>query len=682
MAGDVDFVARHEVRYHAAALTSAIFAITFEASMALVKKTMLGRKEAQTSIDTRGAAEGFTPSPEFAAEKNVAAQRTRRVQHTKVSAIDRIDAASVELGGGVAEAAAAAEQLRQAIEQIATAAEEAAAASQQSLGSISALGVTFAQARDRADEARGRARSLQVLLGEAAKHITATVQAVQAHAARQLSSVELISALELQAATIGEHSRTVSEISDQTNLLALNAAIEAARAGENGRGFAVVADEIRLLAATTEKRSREVQELARSMSDEVRFIAERIGAAAGLAKDEAEKANQISSDLDDIRANVSDIAEGGHAIFVASSQVDGAAKEAQLAAETIASAAEEQAVAANEAQRAVHQQSTALDQSRRTVETLAALIAGLRSSDHAPASVEQVGAAAEQLSATLQELSGAAGEIMMAIEEISRGAQGQAASTHQTVAAMSQISKAATVAADSSRLAVERVGGAESLFERNREAIEKLTAGVAMNLKESRHVLALVEPLEESSARIDKFVDTMTLIAMQTTMLAVTGSIEAARAGESGRGFAIVSGDIRSLAQHASDNADRVKDLVRVIQLKVAVGRRETEQVVAALEAELEKSRTLNDSLMLITSHLAQVRAANSEIEAGAQTASVAVKEIMLSSEQIATVAAESGNAASQAAAAAKQQAAGAESLAAVIEEIASLAEALQKPDA
>ncbi len=48
-------------------------------------------------------------------------------------------------------------------------------------------------------------------------------------------------------------------------------------------------------------------------------------------------------------------------------------------------------------------------------------------------------------------------------------------------------------------------------------------------------------------------------------MLAVNGFVEAATAGEHGRGFSVVAGDIRNLANESAENADKIKDLVREV---------------------------------------------------------------------------------------------------------------------
>ena len=73
--------------------------------------------------------------------------------------------------------------------------------------------------------------------------------------------------------------------------------------------------------------------------------------------------------------------------------------------------------------------------------------------------------------------------------------------------------------------------------------------------------------------------------------------MEAARAGDAGRGFALVSGDIRSLAQEASASADQVKDTVRNIIDQIASVRRNLEHVTESAATEVEKNRLLFTAL-------------------------------------------------------------------------------------
>lgn len=644
--------------------------------MALVKTSELPGKDTSRPA----VIEPTAPNGSSAGGKGTSIQRRNleRIRVRKQKAAERIGAATEELASGVAEASSAAEELRRAMEQIASGAEEAAGASQQSLSAVISLGASFAEARKHAEAARTKTAGLQSLLIETGAQIDASVAAVDANSTRQKALVDVISRLEAQAAGIGEITRAVGEISDQTNLLALNAAIEAARAGENGRGFAVVADEVRALAANSEKSAQEIQSLADGIVSEVRSVAERIRVSAETASGEAQIGRTVVSALDKIRTDVALLAEGSQSILLAAVEAETAIREVQRGAEQVASAAEEQAAAAAEALRAVQQQSTALDQSQQTAQALAGLADDLRSNTAGSASAEQVGSAAEELSAAIQELSGAAGEIMTAVEQINRGAQMQAAATQQANAAMAQIERATAASRDVANTAVQGIEVLEADLRNNRAATMRLAAGGEEALKETKSIVDLMGALDESGRRIEKIVDSIALVAIQTNMLAVSGSIEAARAGEAGRGFAIVSGDIRNLARDASENADRIKDVVRQIRDQITSVRRDLEQSAVISEAELAKNNLVAERLRAVESDVAGLRQGSTAILAGSEAILAAVREVRLGTQQIAAVAEQAGSAATQAATAARQQARGAEDLAAAIEEIASLADELQ----
>jgi methyl-accepting chemotaxis protein len=633
--------------------------------MALVKKAALGARAARSKA-------GIAEAPEAA----VRAPRRPRAKKP-VNAAERIDQATQELVSGLAEGAAAAAELQRAVDQISSGAEEAAGAAQESLGLIGNLRTGFREASDRAASAERQTKAMQTSVAEAATNISASVAAILLNARRQLGSVAVIERLEHAASTIATVGETVGDLSEQTGMLALNASIEAARAGDNGKGFAIVADEVRELADTAEKNATDIQQLANGIVTEIQAVAQSIGASSEAAGRDAAMGTALVESLADVRATLGLLMTGAQEIAGSAIEADAAAVEAERGAEQVASAAEEQSAAAAEAQQAIQQQAISLDQSQQTAEALGDLTTRIDGSEADTAVTEEVAAAAEQLSATVQELSGASGQILVAIEQIARGAEMQSAATQQANAAMAQIEKSAALAQSRATASSDRVIELIALIDSGRRDIDRLVAGVRGAVEDTRGMLQQLAGIGETARHIEKIGDNLSLVALQTNMLAVSGAVEATRAGEAGAGFATVTGDIRKLAREAATNAGDTKDVARAIQDQLAMVRAELEQIAVAGEAEASGNMALIDRLAAMTEALESTRQANMIILDNAELILRSAREVRVGSEHIATAAELAASAAREAGIAARQQAQGAEDLAAAIEDIAALAAAL-----
>lgn len=203
-------------------------------------------------------------------------------------------------------------------------------------------------------------------------------------------------------------------------------------------------------------------------------------------------------------------------------------------------------------------------------------------------------------------------------------------------------------------------------------------SGVGAATDATRASLQTLVALQAVGRRVEKVVDAIALTGVQTTMLAVSGSVEAARAGAAGRGFALVSGDIRGLAREASESIDRAKDTVRSIQDQIGSLRRDCEQVIATAEVEVQNNLEIMAALERLDTDVAAMRGANTAILEGSALILKGSSQAAEGARQIAAAAEEASAAARQAATAASQQARGAEDLAAAIEEIALLADEMK----
>ena len=639
--------------------------------MALVKKSKISRGGAKHAIS------GATPKSGMTVGKPTI--RTSSVQGRHATVSERLAAATEQLASGLSQSAAATKQLGRSMEQIAAGAEEAASASQEQSSAIKGIVASLTAARGEADNSSRRTGAVAASLAEVAAQIMGSVRAIERGAQRQSESVAHIVLLDRQAKDIGDITLAVSRISDQTNLLALNAAIEAARAGAHGRGFAVVADEVRTLAETSDRSAKEVQKLTEAIQTDVMEVSNALKKSAEAAKEDAKVGASVGEALEARRDDMSQIAEGSRHIFTAALEAERAAIEAQKGAEQVAAAAEEQSSGAGEAQSAIEQQAKALEQGEVGARNLARLTEEFRSRSAQALSMLQVNASAEELSASIQELAGAATEVMAAVEQISKAAQLQSSATQQTSAALTQIEKSAQLAKKNAKTADERVKSLGTSLKQGRNAAESLVAGITSALRDTQASMATVKRLESVGRRMEKIVEAIALVAVQTSMLAVSGSVEAARAGDSGEGFAVVSSDIRNLSREAAENVERAKDSVRGILDQIAVLKADLEQFIVSAEAEAQNGRVVTKGLQSIEKEVAALGATSQSIMEGADGILAATTEMTAAARQIATAAEEASAASREAATAATQQSRGAEDLAAAIEEIAALADELKQ---
>ncbi|WP_438403978.1 methyl-accepting chemotaxis protein, partial [Aeromonas veronii] len=198
-----------------------------------------------------------------------------------------------------------------------------------------------------------------------------------------------------------------------------------------------------------------------------------------------------------------------------------------------------------------------------------------------------------------------------------------------------------------------------TLLERNKAAVDQLVRGIINPVDSTQSSIRPVKDLEQVSRRIDKIVEAITTVSIQTNMLAVNGSIEAARAGEFGKGFVVVSTDIRNLARDSAENADRIKDLVKGVQDQIALVSADLDEITISAIAETEQAKVCSANLVAIETDVADVKDGTSVILQAANEIAAATSQAQKGIEQISAASQEAARAATEAAGAAHQQAQG-----------------------
>jgi len=223
-----------------------------------------------------------------------------------------------------------------------------------------------------------------------------------------------------------------------------------------------------------------------------------------------------------------------------------------------------------------------------------------------------------------------------------------------------------------------QIRSAVQLLDRNRTNISQLADSIKDSQASSSALFESVSSLDDLARNVEKAVDTIVMISLQTNMLAVSGSIEAARVGEFGRGFSVVSNDVRTLAAETGESVGRIKDIVRAIQNQIR-------KVSTIVEIASRRSGEAAGRASVAASGLAIVKDVANQVASGVEAISAAMSETAMAvqqanqaSEQIATAAEQVSRSTSEAASAAEQASKAAAEIADAVEEIASQADDLQ----
>jgi methyl-accepting chemotaxis protein len=611
--------------------------------------------------------------------QRLANERARaRLQARRQQISERIAASSSELASGIMQASGAAEQLNRSMSQIAAGAEEAGGAAEESRAAIGRIEQSARSNLERAEGTEKRILVLKDLFRRVDDALGQLVDGVLRAADATVSTAERIGSLRKVSEEIGSVSQAVMRVADQTNLLALNAAIEASRAEEHGRGFAVVAEEVRSLAEVSERSAGEIREVIADIQSAIGRLIEQVGTISAFTRQESEKGADIARAL-------SRIAEASGAFVSLSVRtraeirgIQEGTREFLRMAESIVNAAEELAGNAEEAQKGTAQQLAAFNQVSAASEELARSAEETRVSADLQKSSAELASTAEELSASIEEASAAAQELSQAIDQIRIAADLQNRETDRGRQVAVSLG-AATAQAEASAEEIEKKAGEmQELLGGNREQVDRFLQAIRRSMEDDLRAAESIRMLDERSIRIGRIADTIASLAVQTSILAVSGSIEAARAGEHGQGFALVSTDIRKLAGESSAQADRMKDLVRTLQYTTLRSAQEVESAGAAALREAEKAKAATADLARVEADMRDVMSFVRGMAANQREARAAIEQAARGVEQIAASASEASEAIGQAAAAAEEQSRGIQELAQAVEEIASLADEIQ----
>jgi methyl-accepting chemotaxis protein len=253
-----------------------------------------------------------------------------------------------------------------------------------------------------------------------------------------------------------------------------------------------------------------------------------------------------------------------------------------------------------------------------------------------------------QLVSATQNLNAAAAQIMASIQEQASGTREQAAAVQEITATVEEVNQSGNQIADRARQVAAAAEAASSSSTVGLQAMQAV-AGSVQEIREQVEAFAdHIISLSEKTQAVGDIIAAVNDIAERSNLLALNAAIEAAGAGEHGNRFAVVAGEMKSLADQAKESTLQVQRILVDIQKGISSSVMLTEEAVKRTEAGSEQAETstqvihqLADTTQSSVHAFQQIIAATNQQQIGFDQVTQGMKDIRQAAEQSATATAQ-----------------------------------------
>ena len=251
----------------------------------------------------------------------------------------------------------------------------------------------------------------------------------------------------------------------------------------------------------------------------------------------------------------------------------------------------------------------------------------------------RVESASHQMFATADGVNTATMSVNRTMQEISRGTEGQSRELLESSRLMHDANTTTKdMAANIENITAEAQGVAQRAQEggesaqRARQSLGEISSSIgesALSIKE----------LQKVSVEIGDMSDTINELAEQTNMLALNAAIEASRAGDAGKGFTVVSDEVRKLADQSSDATEQIKKLLRQVQATADGAAQTIDRGTKRIDAGRVIVGEALESLQSINSSVKQISAKISTLGTAAQENALKIDKCTANISEVAAIA-------------------------------------------
>jgi methyl-accepting chemotaxis protein len=217
------------------------------------------------------------------------------------------------------------------------------------------------------------------------------------------------------------------------------------------------------------------------------------------------------------------------------------------------------------------------------------------------------------IAASADAIATASGEISMGNLDLSQRTEQQAMALERTASSMEQLTSTVRQNADNAKQASTLANNASEIAEKGGAVVGR--------------VVSTMNEINASAKSIGDIIGVIEGIAFQTNILALNAAVEAARAGEEGRGFSVVAGEVRNLAQRSAGAAKEIKALISASVERVGNGSALAQDAGNTMDEVVKAVKRVTDIM-------GEISAASAEQSSGIEEINLAVTQMDAGTQQ------------------------------------------------
>lgn len=226
-------------------------------------------------------------------------------------------------------------------------------------------------------------------------------------------------------------------------------------------------------------------------------------------------------------------------------------------------------------------------------------------------------------------------EIGATVEQQERTTTEQASSVNETTVTVEELGAASRQAAEQAEASAAGARQALEIADSGSKAVHQTMTEMSTVRDKVGAIAEQIMQLSEQTTQIGSISDLVADVANQTNMLALNAAVEAARAGEHGKGFGVVAGEIRKLADQSKKSAEKINALVNDIQASINSTVMATDEGTKSVDYGLRLAQGTVESFTGVADAVNHVFLNSQQISLSAKQQAVSVQQVVSAMNEI-----------------------------------------------